>query len=96
MANSTAAAEVLTTRSRRKRDLWKGIKGFAKHEPVGFVCALIIIVFMFVAIFSPMLRPYPENAIVGDRLEAPSASHLFGTDHLGRDVLSRVITGSLV
>lgn len=42
----------------------------------------------------PLLAPYDALAQVGDRLTAPGAAHLLGTDALGRDVLSRTILGA--
>lgn len=58
----------------------------------------IIVLFLFaVAIFAPFIAPYDPNAInVKHVLEAPSFSHPFGTDDLGRDILSRVIHGSWI
>jgi peptide/nickel transport system permease protein len=48
-----------------------------------------------IAIAGPLLAPYGLNEqIVEDASQAPSPSHLFGTDHLGRDVFSRVILGA--
>jgi peptide/nickel transport system permease protein len=49
------------------------------------------------AIFAPVLAPYdPLDARPEIRLAAPSRAHLFGTDDIGRDVLSRVIYGSRI
>ena len=63
------------------------------------VLGLVIIAFLiFVAIFAPLLAPYPEQALgepnLQERLQPPSWKHPFGTDHLGRDILSRVIYGA--
>ncbi|MFC7397713.1 ABC transporter permease [Chelatococcus sp. GCM10030263] len=55
----------------------------------------IVLVFCLAAIAAPLIAPYDPNA--SDWLavrEAPSLAHLFGTDDLGRDVLSRVIFGA--
>ena len=52
----------------------------------------LFILFVLVALFGPWLAPYDPlatNAV--NALQPPSAAHLFGTDHLGRDLLSRVI-----
>jgi len=51
------------------------------------------------ALLAPVLAPYPDDALgkaahMSQRLRAPSSAHLFGTDELGRDLLSRVIYGS--
>ena len=50
-----------------------------------------------IAIFAPVLAPYdPLRSNFRNRLAAPGAAHWFGTDHFGRDVLSRVIYGGRV
>ena len=56
----------------------------------------IILLLVFIAIFADQLAPY--SPVVGDlrgsRLLPPSAEHWFGTDDLGRDILSRILFGS--
>jgi peptide/nickel transport system permease protein len=57
----------------------------------------IVVLTALVAAFAPWLAPKPLDAHEShplDRLQAPSDEHPFGTDNLGRDVLSRVILGS--
>lgn len=50
---------------------------------------------IFVAIFAPLLAPYdPQHIDLANKLQLPSDTHLLGTDHLGRDVLSRLIYGT--
>ena len=57
------------------------------------VCAA----FIFVAAAAPLLMPYDPNFVdMGHVLEYPSARYLLGTDPLGRDVLSRLISGARV
>jgi len=52
---------------------------------------------IFLALFAGVLAPYdPNEQTLTSVLQAPSAAHLFGTDDLGRDILSRVIFGSRV
>ena len=65
------------------------------------VISLAWIVFMVVlAVAAPVMAPYPGQGQgepdVAVRLQAPSSHHLFGTDELGRDVLSRVVYGSRI
>ena len=53
---------------------------------------VVLLALVFVALFAPLLAPYGPNEIhLNDQLAAPSAQYLFGTDEVGRDVLSRVI-----
>ncbi len=52
--------------------------------------------FALAAIFAPMLAPYPMELPIGDAWESPSAKHWFGTDRMGRDILSRLIYGGRI
>lgn len=66
----------------------------SKLAVVGLVICAIV---MFLALFGSLLTPYPPTeAVVADRLQGPSAAHWFGTDELGRDVLSRIISGAQI
>ena len=61
----------------------------------GRIGLVIIAVYSIAVIFGPWLTPYiPTEYDLDHRFESPSLSHLFGTDHNGRDVLSRVIAGA--
>lgn len=64
---------------------------------VGSAAVLILVL---IAIFAPWLAPYPEDSLgatrIKEKFRPPSLQHLFGTDELGRDVLSRVLYGSRV
>ncbi len=60
-----------------------------------FVGLGLFLSFLVIALTAPLISPYDPLAInTSDLLKAPSASHLMGTDHLGRDVLSRVFWGA--
>src|ERR1039458_4448821 len=48
---------------------------------------------LLIIIVGPYVAPYSDTAIVGNILEGPSRAHLFGTDFLARDVLSRFLNG---
>ena len=54
----------------------------------------IALIYVFVAIFAPLLAPYGETEIVGAQYQPSSGQHLLGTDGLGRDLFSRVIYGA--
>lgn len=55
--------------------------------------ATIVIAIVVTAIFAPWIAPYGENVSVGGAYEPWSAQHVFGTDAIGRDILSRLIYG---
>ena len=55
---------------------------------------VLIIVYVTVALFAPLIAPYGERAIVGFEYEPWSETHPLGTDNLGRDMLSRLIYGA--
>jgi peptide/nickel transport system permease protein len=66
------------------------------RSPIGLIGAAIVIVWALAALFAPWLAPHPPNridpALIADPY--PSAKHWFGVDHLGRDILSRLIWGA--
>ena len=63
-----------------------------KQFTLFFILGLVVI---GVAIFAPQLSPYdPLDAVMTESLQEPSSAHPFGTDKLGRDLLSRVIFGT--
>jgi len=67
------------------------------RRPVAVVCLAIILAFIVVAIFAPLVAPYGQADADFDNLLAhPSWQHLFGTDELGRDVFSRLVWGARV
>ena len=61
---------------------------------IGFACLVLI---CLAAIFAPLVAPYdPVQIKLSSKLQPPSLEHLLGTDHFGRDVLSRIIWGGRV
>jgi peptide/nickel transport system permease protein len=68
----------------------------AWRQPLAIVGSVIAVAWIVVAIFAPLIAPYDPLAQNFALSQAPSSAHLFGTDELGRDVLSRVIFGSRV
>jgi peptide/nickel transport system permease protein len=69
-------------------------------NPLTLLGLLITVLLIFTALLAPYLAPYPDQGRGASNLEgrllAPSAEHPFGTDNLGRDILSRVIFGARV
>jgi peptide/nickel transport system permease protein len=67
-----------------------------RQRPGAMIGAIILLIFILMAIFAPVLAPFDPNDISRERRAAPSTTHWMGTDELGRDILSRVIYGSRV
>ena len=84
----SAVAVRLRTRRRRLRPAWR--------QPLAVVGAVIAFAWIVIAIFTPLIAPHDPLAQTFAPQASPSAKHLFGTDELGRDVLSRVLYGSRV
>jgi len=55
---------------------------------------LVIILYIVVAVFAPLIAPFPERAVLGAEYLPWDDVHLLGTDNLGRDMLSRLIFGA--
>jgi peptide/nickel transport system permease protein len=71
--------------------------GQLAQNPMGLMGLILVLIVVGTAIFAPWLAPYDPNQIMlGPRVGAPSAAHWLGTDHLGRDLLSRVIAGGRI
>jgi peptide/nickel transport system permease protein len=71
-----------------------------RQSPLSLAGLAIIVVLLMIAVVGPFLVPYPDDVSgalnIKERLDAPSAQHLFGTDQAGRDVFTRVIVGARV
>ena len=67
------------------------------RNPTAVIGLVIVVVSILAALLAPHITPYPDHvgAIVDfrNRHQAPSAAHWFGTDNVGRDILTRVIFG---
>ena len=71
-------------------------KRFKKHR-MGLVGVVVLVILGVVGIFAPYLAPEdPYKMDFGNALSTPSLAHPLGTDHMGRDLLSRVIYGARI
>lgn len=71
------------------------VRRLFRDKPLGAFGGVLMLVFIVVGVFAPFIAPYGYNDISPiERLQAPSWEHWFGTDNLGRDVLSRCIHGA--
>ena len=68
-----------------------------KEQPLGAFGGIVILLLVIVSVFAGVFAPYEPDAMhLVDRLQGPSVKYLLGTDHLGRDYLSRLIHGARV
>ena len=91
-ATGIPSAEIAPKRRSRLADFFIRL---VREKPLGTACGIIVLILIFVAIFADVLAPYDYMKIhLADRFQGPSARYLLGTDHLGRDLLSRIIHGA--
>jgi peptide/nickel transport system permease protein len=73
------------------------IARMVREKPLGTVGGAIVLLLLLTGILADVVAPYGESEIMLlDRLQGYSGTHLLGTDHLGRDMLSRIIFGARV
>lgn len=78
----------------------RGVRATARRNPLLVVGAMLCLAIAVAAVLAPLIAPFPADA--GDAthpletLESPSSTHPFGTDQVGRDVLSRVLYGARI
>ena len=79
-----------------RRWLAGGLK-FARRKPLGAFGAIILVLTVGIAVFSPWIARYPyTEPHFSDVLQAPNGTYWFGTDSLGQDFFSRMVIGSQV
>ena len=67
------------------------------HNKLAVAGSVILLLFILMAVFAPLIAPYdPFFMDYSAPLSPPSAAHLFGTDNMGRDILSRIIYGARI
>ena len=89
----TATAEVGAVRKRRTRRerAWLVLK---KAPPTAWFGMIVVTLYCLTALFAPWLAPYGEAEIFPAPYAPWTAEHVFGTDQIGRDILSRLIYGA--
>ena len=96
MSDATGIPSVEIAPKRRSR-LADFFIRLVKEKPLGTAGGIVILILSFVAIFADVLAPYPYWEVHPvDRLQGSSAQYLLGTDHIGRDFLSRLIYGARI
>jgi peptide/nickel transport system permease protein len=75
---------------------------FLRRNPLGAVGGLIVLALFVMALLAPMISPYEPRQIIREAdnkvpvYVAPGPAYLLGTDHVGRDILSRIIYGARI
>src|SRR5262245_33576496 len=101
-----------TTAGRALPDLrlaWQGrsapvraVAGFVRRKPLGAMGGLIVLALLVMALLAPVLSPYDPRQIIREAHNRvpvyvpPGSSYVLGTDHVGRDILSRIIYGARI
>ena len=80
---------------------WTDARQRMLRNPSAVIGLILIAIFVLVAVFAPLLAPYPPgeqdlSLIRPGVIPGPSPEHLLGVDQLGRDILSRIIYGARV
>ena len=73
------------------------VLGQVLEQPLGALGFVIVVIFLLLVVFGPLLAPYDyAKQNLSRILEGPSKDYLLGTDHLGRDLLSRIMYGARI
>lgn len=80
----------------KNKDKNRALNKFTNNK-LAVLGAVLFTIIMLASIFAPIISPYQPGSIdVLNRLEAPTLSHIFGTDQLGRDVFTRILYGGRI
>lgn len=93
---TTVAAAGTDALPERGQSRWRRfVVRLFRTKPLGAAGAVVFVIFLLSGIFAGVLAPYGINETdLAHRLEPPSRQFLLGTDHLGRDLFSRVLMGA--
>jgi peptide/nickel transport system permease protein len=96
-ARATDDSSIFERPASRSLSGTRSIIAFADSDRRAMVGGILLILYILVALVGPGISPYDLDAPdLNVRMQAPSSTHWLGTDRIGRDVLTRIIAGSLV
>jgi peptide/nickel transport system permease protein len=78
------------------------VAGFARRKPLGALGGLIVLALVLTALLAPLISPYDPRQIIREAdnrvpvYVAPGSAYPMGTDHVGRDIVSRIIYGARI
>lgn len=97
MSGGVASTSVYPALSRPPLGTWGVVFRSLRRSRSTLIGGCIVLAVLVIAVLAPVFAPYdPEEIEVPRRLQGPSTSHPFGTDNMGRDILSRVIYGARI
>lgn len=89
--------ELSRIRRQNQRERWGRAWYKFSRNPLSVLGLAMVVIITLMAIFAPIVAPYPKHAEpftdFANASKPPSIEHLFGTDEIGRDILSRCIFG---
>jgi peptide/nickel transport system permease protein len=95
--HSVDAQSELTKAGARFDGTWSQLRFFATRHPLGAIGAVIMAVFVLVAVFADWIVAYsPLTTNAAMSLARPSTQHLLGADFMGRDIFSRIVYGARI
>ena len=93
-----SAVQVANLETSQSTRTFRHVLNVIARDPLSLASTIVLVVFILMAIFANQVAPNPEEGAgrtnVDNTMLAPSVEHIFGTDRLGRDMLSRVIVGA--
>ena len=90
-------SENLSSQIGEKDGIREKLGRMCRQNKLAAISAIVIILIILLAVFAPVIAPYGESETsLTERLAAPSAEHILGTDYLGRDVFTRLLYGARV
>lgn len=92
--NNVAAIPGIRIRARPAP--WRRAWSTIRRKPLGMVSGVVIVTMVITAVFADVIAPYDPLKLLGPSLAPSSPRFLFGTDAIGRDLLSRIIYGARV
>ncbi len=98
MSGAPEQLNVANLEAPRRRSLWvDSARRLFTEKPLGALGAVVTVALLFTGLFADLLAPYGYNEVFPELAKSPpSARFWLGTDHIGRDMLSRVIYGARI
>ena len=96
-ASTLTTEQIKQLRRETRKENWGRAWYKFSRNPLSIIGGATVLLVVLVAIFASVIAPYPEHAKpfvdFDNASQPPSGEHLFGTDEIGRDILSRVMFG---